>query len=83
MFYQLGAFYPFMRGHSHIESLKREPYLQTPLIQKTIKDAVFLRYELMHVLYTLFYTASQDGLPIMRPMWYEFPDDATTFAMAD
>ena len=48
MFYQLGAFYPFMRAHSHIESLHRTPYIQTELVKRTIKDAVFLRYELMH-----------------------------------
>ena len=27
MFYQLGVFYPFMRGHSHIDASRREPYL--------------------------------------------------------
>ena len=26
-FYQLGTFYPFMRGHAHIDALRREPYL--------------------------------------------------------
>jgi mannosyl-oligosaccharide alpha-1,3-glucosidase len=49
-FYQLGTFFPFMRGHGHKDALKREPYLQSELVQKTIKDAVFLRYELIHYL---------------------------------
>ena len=49
-FYQLGTFFPFMRAHAHIESINREPYLQSELVQRTIKDAVFLRYELIHYL---------------------------------
>ena len=49
-FYQLGTFFPFMRAHAHKESLHREPYFQSELVQRTIKDAVFLRYELIHYL---------------------------------
>jgi alpha-glucosidase (family GH31 glycosyl hydrolase) len=29
----------------------------------------------------MFYTASTEGLPLMRPMWQEFPQDENTFAM--
>jgi len=28
MFYQLGAWYPFFRAHSHIENTLREPWIQ-------------------------------------------------------
>lgn len=31
-FYQLGTFFPFMRAHSHKDSLHREPYLQSEMI---------------------------------------------------
>lgn len=83
MFYQLGGWYPFMRAHSHIESMHREPYLQSELVKRTIKDTVFLRYELMHYIYTAFYEASVTGLPVMRSMWLEFPHDAEVVEMAD
>jgi alpha-glucosidase (family GH31 glycosyl hydrolase) len=33
----------------------------------------------IHYLYTNFYAASVDGLPIMRPMWQEFPQDEAMF----
>ena len=72
-----------MRGHSHIEASHREPYLQTELVKRAIKDSVYLRYDLIHVLYTLFYQATTEGLPIMRPMWMEFPDDLLTYEMSD
>lgn len=83
MFYQLGGWYPFMRAHSHIESLHREPFLQSELVKRTIKDTVFLRYELMHYIYTAFYEASVTGVPIMRSMWLEFPGDAQVAEMSD
>jgi alpha 1,3-glucosidase len=83
MFYQLGGFYPFMRAHSHIESLHREPYLQTDLVKRTIKDTVFLRYELMHYIYTTFYVSSTEGLPVMRAMWLEFPGDVNALTLTD
>ena len=38
---------------------------------------------MIHYLYTLFYLASTEGTPIMRPMWYEFPTDANTFDITD
>jgi alpha-glucosidase (family GH31 glycosyl hydrolase) len=80
-FYQLGAFFPFMRAHSHKEMINREPWAQTEMVQRTIKEAVFLRYDLMHYLYTQFYIASKEGTPIMRPMHYEFPGDSETFGL--
>eukprot|EP00806_Schmidingerella_arcuata_P000974 Macronucleus_1879.p1 GENE.Macronucleus_1879~~Macronucleus_1879.p1 ORF type:complete len:264 (+),score=127.66 Macronucleus_1879:1-792(+) len=30
-------------------------------------------------MYNLFFESSQNGLPIVRPMWYEFPQDGKTF----
>ena len=41
-----------MRGHGHIDFSKREPYLQSELVQKLVKEALFLRYELSSYLYT-------------------------------
>ena len=31
---------------------------------------------MIHYLYTTFREATQTGKPLMRPMWFEFPDDA-------
>lgn len=83
MFYQLGGWYPFMRAHSHVESTHREPYLQSELVKRTIKDTVYMRYELMHYIYTTFYEASVTGIPIMRSMWLEFPSDLEVIEMSD
>lgn len=38
------------------------------------------RYALLPYIYTLFRAANATGAPIMRPLWYEFPDQADLFA---
>ena len=37
----------------------------------------------MHYLYNQFHTANTEGLPIMRPMWMEFPADTNTFKLGN
>ena len=73
--YQLGVFYPFFRAHNEINYQFREPWLQNQRIQSVVRGAIELRYELIHYIYTTFYQASKHGEPIVRAMWYEFPED--------
>ena len=41
--------------------------------------SINLRYDLFPYLYTQFHlSSSRDGLPLMRPLWYEFPVDPST-----
>mmetsp|Transcript_209 Transcript_209/g.135 ORF Transcript_209/g.135 Transcript_209/m.135 type:complete len:83 (+) Transcript_209:440-688(+) len=51
-FYQLGAFYPFFRAHAHIDFPNREPYDQNEFVQRGIKAALDLRYNISAYLYT-------------------------------
>ena len=48
--YQLGAFYPFMRGHAHIDTKRREPWLfgdeNTNLIREAIETVPIVTYAL-------------------------------------
>jgi mannosyl-oligosaccharide alpha-1,3-glucosidase len=39
-FYQLGAWFPFFRAHSHIDYKKREPWLQSQRVQRVIRSAI-------------------------------------------
>ena len=68
-----------MRAHGHIDMTHREPFLQSARVQKAIKGAITLRYDLNHYIYTAFYFASTQGTPIMRPTWYEFPENLETY----
>ncbi|KAL8738608.1 MAG: hypothetical protein Q9190_007976 [Brigantiaea leucoxantha] len=81
--YQAGAFYPFFRGHAHIDTRRREPYLAGSPYTEIITQALRLRYQLLPAWYTAFHTASTTGEPIMRPMWYVHPSDESAFALDD
>jgi alpha 1,3-glucosidase len=73
--YQTGVFYPFFRAHAHIDTLRREPWLAPEPHFGLIKEAIRLRYQLLPYIYTLFYEASITGVPIIRPMFFEFPNE--------
>eukprot|EP01064_Diplonema_japonicum_P001555 TRINITY_DN11026_c0_g1_i1.p1 TRINITY_DN11026_c0_g1~~TRINITY_DN11026_c0_g1_i1.p1 ORF type:complete len:852 (+),score=114.53 TRINITY_DN11026_c0_g1_i1:222-2777(+) len=73
--FQLGVFYPFYRGHSHHDNKRKEPYLNPPEQLSVIADALHLRYTLLPYLYTMFWNASTEGIPVLRPLFLEFPEE--------
>lgn len=77
--YQAAAFQPFFRSHAHIDTKRREPWLYSDGEMSLIRAAIRTRYGLLPLWYTLFYEAEQSGVPPMRPLWYEFPGDETTY----
>ena len=81
--YQSGAFYPFFRGHAHIDAKRREPYRFGEPYTPIIREALRLRYSLLPAWYTAFHRASVDGMPIIRPHMVVFPDDESGFAIDD
>jgi len=81
--YQSGAFYPFFRGHAHIDTRRREPYLAGEPYTGIITQALRLRYTLLPAWYTAFHEASVDGTPILRPHYFEYPGDEAGFAIDD
>lgn len=81
--YQSGAFYPFFRGHAHIDAKRREPYLVDEPYRSIVRDALRLRYQLLPVWYTAFQRASKDGMPVIRPHFVMFPNDPEGFGIDD
>uniref|UniRef100_A0A6A7G7H0 Glucosidase II subunit alpha n=1 Tax=Hirondellea gigas TaxID=1518452 RepID=A0A6A7G7H0_9CRUS len=81
--YQMAAYQPFFRGHAHIDTKRREPWVFGDPWTERIRDAIRSRYIHLPYFYTLFYQSSQDGKPIMRPLWYEYPSDERTFQIED
>ena len=77
--YQAAAYQPFFRGHAHIDTKRREPWLFGEPYTTHIKAAIKQRYALLPYVYTLFYEAARTGTPVMRPLWVEFPTDEGTF----
>ena len=81
--FQAGAFYPFFRGHAHIDARRREPYLAGDPYTSIITQALRLRYQLIPAWYTAFHEASIDNSPILRPHYYVHPSDEKGFAIDD
>ncbi|KAI1747686.1 glycoside hydrolase family 31 protein [Xylaria castorea] len=79
--YQAGAFYPFFRGHAHIDARRREPYLLAEPYRHIVTSALRLRYSLMPSWYTAFHQAHQDGSPIIRPMYWTHPSNEGGFGI--
>jgi len=66
----VGAFYPFCRNHSAKSSANQEPWAFGEAVENTSRIALNRRYRLLPYLYTLFWEASQTGLPVMRPVFF-------------
>lgn len=81
--FQAGAFYPFFRGHAHIDARRREPYLVPEPHRSIITAALRLRYSLLPAWYTAFYHANQDGSPILRPLYWTHPSEEAGFDVDD
>ncbi|KAE8694113.1 putative glucan 1,3-alpha-glucosidase [Hibiscus syriacus] len=78
--YQLGAYYPFFRGHAHHDTKRREPWLFGERNTALMRDAIRIRYTLLPYFYTLFREANVSGVPVVRPLWMEFPSDEAAFS---
>ena len=78
---ELGALQPFFRNHSAKDACRREPWLFGPAILARARKAVERRYRLLPYLYTLFQETAQNGVPVMRPLWLEYPNDPATYAV--
>ncbi|KAJ0961180.1 hypothetical protein J5N97_000864 [Dioscorea zingiberensis] len=81
--YQVGAYYPFFRGHAHHDTRRREPWLLGERNTALMREAIHTRYSLLPYYYTLFRETSVTGVPVMRPLWVEFPNDKETYNNAD
>jgi mannosyl-oligosaccharide alpha-1,3-glucosidase len=81
--YQAGAFTPFFRGHAHHDTKRREPWVFGDEHTAIHRSVAMTRYSLLPFWYTVFYEAYRTGVPVMRPMFAEFPMNEATFTMDD
>lgn len=72
---QLGTFSPILRLHSNKNPfIYREPWKFNHETHQSMKKFLRLRHELIPYLYTMNYRAHSDDLPIVTPLYYEYPD---------
>ena len=72
---QLGVFAPLMRAHSEINAPSKEPWVYGTEFTKINRETIELRYKLLPYIYNVMYKASATGMPAMRPLIFEYPED--------
>jgi alpha-glucosidase len=80
---QVGVFYPFLRMHTEIATPDKEPWSFGWQFEAINKRAIELRYELLPYVYNVMQQASETGVPALRPLFLEFPDDERAAAIDD
>lgn len=80
---EAGVFFPVMRSHSEISRTPRFPWLYGPDAEKAIRKAIELRYQLIPYYYSLAHETYDTGVPIMRPLVMEFPNDTNVSNLSD
>ncbi len=78
-FAQLGALLPFCRNHNAIENPDQEPWAFGEPYESAYRKAIETRYQLLPYLYTLFHQSAVDGAPIIRPLFYHYPQDEEAY----
>ncbi len=80
---QAAALTPFFRSHSVGWVGNKEPWEFGEEFTKINRQTVEMRYQFLPYLYTLFRAHEKTGEPVMRPLWYEFPNDKATYLIND
>jgi alpha-glucosidase len=77
---EFAAFVPIYRVHGG-KNQKRQPWVYGPVAEAAAKSAMYLRYRLMPYLYSGTDEMHRTGVGLVRPLFWEYPDDANTAAM--
>jgi alpha-glucosidase len=80
---ELGAFNPIDRDHTEKGSNDQEPWVHGPAHEAIRKRYIEERYRLLPYIYTSFEEASRNGLPVMRPMFLEYPEQENLVTEGD
>jgi len=70
---EVAAFAPIDRDHTEMGTADQEPWVGGPEHEAIRRHYIEERYRLMPYIYTLAEEASREGIPLMRPLFLEFP----------
>eukprot|EP00003_Mantamonas_plastica_P004102 TRINITY_DN1320_c1_g1_i5.p1 TRINITY_DN1320_c1_g1~~TRINITY_DN1320_c1_g1_i5.p1 ORF type:complete len:674 (+),score=235.30 TRINITY_DN1320_c1_g1_i5:138-2024(+) len=76
----MGSFMTFMRNHNTIGALSQEPF-RWPQVAAASRRWILFRYSLLPYYYTLFEQSSASGSTVLRPLFFEFPQDSNTLGI--
>lgn len=79
---QYGVFQPIYRPHAQ-EHIAPEPVFHDATTKALAKKAIELRYRLLPYNYTLAFENHRLGLPLMRPLFFEEPNNSSLLETSD
>ncbi|MCB0443080.1 MAG: glycosyl hydrolase, partial [Flavobacterium sp.] len=79
---QYGVFNPIFRPHAQSD-VASEPIFRSDWAKKLAKKAIELRYQMLPYNYSLAYENSQTGIPFMRPLFFEEPENEALLTKSD
>jgi alpha-glucosidase len=80
---ELGIFQAFCRNHSEKRSRHQEPWVFGEPYETHCRAMLKLRQRLLPYLYTLFDECNRTGAPLLRPLFWVYPEDMSTYAVDD
>lgn len=72
---QIGAFCPFFRSHKMIDAKDSEPWSYGEKVEEIVRNYISFRYKVMPYLYSTFYEATQNGMPVSRSLAINYTND--------
>lgn len=78
--FQFGAFSPIFRAHGWVWR-EHLPWAHGPEVEAICRRYLELRMRLLPYLYTAAWQAHTGGLPLMRPLAMEYPDDPNVWEL--
>ncbi|MCB0807199.1 MAG: DUF5110 domain-containing protein, partial [Bacteroidales bacterium] len=75
---QYGVFQPVFRPHAQ-EHIAPEPVFHDEKTKALARQSIRLRYSLLPYIYTLAFENNQTGMPFMRPLFFEEPENESLY----
>ncbi|HEY4740112.1 MAG TPA: glycoside hydrolase family 31 protein [Candidatus Acidoferrales bacterium] len=72
--FEVGALNPIYRDHTAKGTADQEPWVNGPEHESIRKRYIELRYRLLPYIYTAVEEMSRTGMPLMRPIFLEYPE---------
>ncbi len=80
---EFGIFQPFCRNHAEKQTRHQEPWVFGEPYETVCRNMLKLRQRLLPYLYTLFDECHRTGTPILRPLFWAYPNDSTCSTIDD
>ena len=77
---QIGAFNPYFRNHTGINTKSSEPWAYGEEVLEIARNYINLRYKLLPYLYSTFYEAKETGKPLMRSLAIDYTHDENVYS---